>query len=173
MRKKLRDWRAFNPNKKTLPPTWNKPRNPLRNRVKEPHKPRYSTQWCSSSQGSLASWSVTPVAENTSAALRDREGEEVFWPESSTSPGAERWGLAWGELPSSFSLSRSLDLYVCRSLFLPLDLTFSLSISIIDGLGRVGSGVSPYSSEGSCSSYGGWIGFFFLKKNYYRFLIKK
>ena len=142
MRKKVRDWRAFNPSRKTLPPTWNKSRNPLWNQVKEPHKLRLnpgtqlSDAQASSTQGSLASWSVTPVAENIGAALRDREGEEVFWPESSISPRVERRGLAWSELPSSFSLFRSLDLSICRPLFLALDLTFSLSISIIDGLGN-------------------------------------
>ena len=81
------------------------------------------------------------VAKNTSATLRDREGEEVFRLESSTF-GAElpRIGLS---RDAKYTKSRAveipslpLDLSVFRSLFLLLDLALSLSFSIIDGLGN-------------------------------------
>jgi len=81
------------------------------------------------------------MAENTSAPLRDREGEEVFRLESSTF-GVElpRIGLSRdAKYTKSGAVkipSVPLDLSVSRFLFLLLDLALSLSISIIDGLGN-------------------------------------
>ena len=83
---------------------------------------------------------MTLVVENIGATLRDREGEEVFRPKSSTS-GAElsRIGLSRDAKYTKSEAARipslPLDLSVSQSLFVPLDLALSLSISVIDGLG--------------------------------------